>query len=288
MGGILQCRFRRSRVGHSWRSAIVCATCVAIPLAKGDVKVDRLRCEYLENPLGIDAAQPRLSWNLAVDGNPAARGSSKRRIKSSSPARRKTRPTTRAISGTAAASKSDQLDPDSLRRQAARFARRVFLEGPRLGRGRQRVGLERAGPLDDGPAEARRLARQVDRPRRRRHARPCCTDTNWIWYPEGKANEKVPVGDRYFRRTFDLPADRKVKRARYLATADNQCKAFINGRDIGGRDNYRTVKDSDLTYDMKPGKNLLAVVGMNKGDRAEPGRHRRRAHRSSSIAASRW
>jgi hypothetical protein len=28
------------------------------------LRVDRLRCEYLENPLGIDAAQPRLSWIL--------------------------------------------------------------------------------------------------------------------------------------------------------------------------------------------------------------------------------
>jgi len=28
------------------------------------MRVDRLRCEYLENPLGIDIAQPRLSWIL--------------------------------------------------------------------------------------------------------------------------------------------------------------------------------------------------------------------------------
>ena len=27
-----------------------------------DLKVDRLRCEYLENPLGIDEILPRLSW----------------------------------------------------------------------------------------------------------------------------------------------------------------------------------------------------------------------------------
>ena len=26
------------------------------------LKVDRLRCEYLENPLGIDERAPRLSW----------------------------------------------------------------------------------------------------------------------------------------------------------------------------------------------------------------------------------
>lgn len=27
-----------------------------------DYQVDRLRCEYLENPLGIDQPIPRLSW----------------------------------------------------------------------------------------------------------------------------------------------------------------------------------------------------------------------------------
>ena len=32
-----------------------------------DVAVGTLRCEYLENPLGIDVVQPRLSWMLASD-----------------------------------------------------------------------------------------------------------------------------------------------------------------------------------------------------------------------------
>jgi alpha-L-rhamnosidase len=32
--------------------------------AFGGLQVKQLRCEYLENPLGIDAAQPRLSWIL--------------------------------------------------------------------------------------------------------------------------------------------------------------------------------------------------------------------------------
>ncbi|MGD9634987.1 MAG: family 78 glycoside hydrolase catalytic domain, partial [Pirellulales bacterium] len=56
----------------------------------------------------------------------------------------------------------------------------------------------------------------------------------------------------------------------YLATADDQCKAFINSRDIGGRDNFRTVKDQDLTTDIKPGKNLLAVLGINKNTEPNP------------------
>jgi alpha-L-rhamnosidase len=32
------------------------------------VEAQNLRCEYLENPLGIDVAKPRLSWKLQVSG----------------------------------------------------------------------------------------------------------------------------------------------------------------------------------------------------------------------------
>ncbi|HWH71006.1 MAG TPA: hypothetical protein VNT26_16575, partial [Candidatus Sulfotelmatobacter sp.] len=33
-----------------------------------DLAIEKLRCEYLVNPLGIDAAHPRLSWILASSG----------------------------------------------------------------------------------------------------------------------------------------------------------------------------------------------------------------------------
>ena len=31
-------------------------------LAAGTIKINDLRCEYLTDPLGIDAQQPRFSW----------------------------------------------------------------------------------------------------------------------------------------------------------------------------------------------------------------------------------
>jgi len=40
----------------------ICFCCMAHPSAAADAKVTTLRCEYLENPLGIDVPQPRLSW----------------------------------------------------------------------------------------------------------------------------------------------------------------------------------------------------------------------------------
>ncbi|MGB0258545.1 MAG: hypothetical protein ACPGES_07840, partial [Coraliomargarita sp.] len=37
-------------------------------LSVESVEVENLRCEYLENPLGIDVRQPRLSWQLEAGG----------------------------------------------------------------------------------------------------------------------------------------------------------------------------------------------------------------------------
>ncbi len=34
--------------------------------AAGSLTVDKLRCEYKTDPIGIDAARPRLSWVLAA------------------------------------------------------------------------------------------------------------------------------------------------------------------------------------------------------------------------------
>ena len=41
-------------------------------VAAGGVTVGSLRCEYLENPLGIDATAPRLSWK--IEAGTEARG----------------------------------------------------------------------------------------------------------------------------------------------------------------------------------------------------------------------
>ncbi len=232
-----------------------------------DVKIERLRTEYLENPLGIDTALPRLSWILAASGD--ARG------------------TAQSAYQILVASSADKLAQDAGDLwDSGRIESAVSTQIPYAGKplatreecfwkvrvwdqnGEASAWSEPAhwtmGILNSADWKAKWIGLDGD-------ASPVMlADTNWIWYPEGKADKEVPVGDRYFRRTFDIPTDRQVKRARYLATADNQCKAFINSRDIGGRDNYRTVKDSELTCDIRPGRNLLAVIGMNKGNEPNP------------------
>jgi alpha-L-rhamnosidase len=94
--------------------------------------------------------------------------------------------------------------------------------------------------------------------------------TDWIWFPEGEPEKSAPIADRYFRRTFALPTDREVKRARLLLTGDNECRGFVNGHDVGSRNNHRTVKDSDITFLLRPDKNVVALLGRNQGSEPSP------------------
>lgn len=44
---------------------VFCLWCVSAPAAeRGGAEVTDLRCESLKEPLGIDVAQPRLSWRI--------------------------------------------------------------------------------------------------------------------------------------------------------------------------------------------------------------------------------
>ncbi len=51
--------------------------CLSVFAAEGLLPPTELRCEYRENPLGIDTAKPRLSWHLEA-ADPNARGERQR------------------------------------------------------------------------------------------------------------------------------------------------------------------------------------------------------------------
>jgi len=79
----LRSRFPSIRFPSAWPQTRVPGRLVAVLLfgltfpglaaVKSSVQVTDLRCEYLKNPLGLDVAQPRLSWK-PVPTNPKDRG----------------------------------------------------------------------------------------------------------------------------------------------------------------------------------------------------------------------
>ena len=94
--------------------------------------------------------------------------------------------------------------------------------------------------------------------------------TSWVWFPKDEPEIAAAPGTNYFRRVVVIPADRQVKRARFLYTGDNECRGWVNGRDIGARNNPHTVKDSDITYRLEPGTNILGLAGRNIGPNPKP------------------
>jgi hypothetical protein len=89
-------------------------------------------------------------------------------------------------------------------------------------------------------------------------------DAQWIWFPEGKPAENAPAEKRFFRRTFVLPEDRPVRRARLRVSADDAFSARLNGQAVGDGAGHQTGREFNVLRLLKPGTNVLAVRAENK------------------------
>lgn len=91
---------------------------------------------------------------------------------------------------------------------------------------------------------------------------------NWIWFAEGNPAENAPSAKRFFRRTFELPKDKKVTSAQLRITADDRFAAKLNGNEIGGStagaESWRTARQfDDITKFLQPGANVLEIEAEN-------------------------
>jgi hypothetical protein len=97
---------------------------------------------------------------------------------------------------------------------------------------------------------------------------------SWVWYPEGNPSQAASPGACYFRKKFELPADRKLKKAEFFGTADNSLILYVNGTETGRSDGssegWRNPVRLDVTSRVKPGQNQLAIEAVNATDRPNP------------------
>ncbi len=92
----------------------------------------------------------------------------------------------------------------------------------------------------------------------------------WIWSAEGRPSIVAPLGSRFFRREFVLPADETVSAAQVFITADNGFELWVNGRAAGSGGNFMNVFEFDITGLLHPGKNLIAIEANNGGAAPNP------------------
>ena len=255
----------KSVLGQATRWLAVLAACCFLELpCQAAVSVEQLRCEQLADPLGIDVTQPRLSWQLASDQRGAGQSAYEILVATSEA---KLTPDAADLwaSGKIVSAQSIHVryaGKPLTSRQACFWKVRVWDERGQVSAWSSRAtwSLGLLQPEDwrgqwigqDGPPPA---------------TLPPC---DWIWFPEGKPEISAPLGTRYFRRVFELPADRRVKHAEYQMVADNEFSCWVNGKAAGGGKGAKSISVREIGSLLKPGLNVIAVAAQNTGTGPSP------------------
>ena len=223
--------------------------------------VGDLRCENLENPLGIDAAQPRLSWSLHSNERGQSQTACEILVASSG---KKLAGNQGDLwsSGKISSDQSIQFAyaGKPLTSSAQCFWKvRVWDKNGEVSAWSRpaRWGMGLLNPADWGGAKWIGLdgVEKTD----------YLANTSWIWFSAGEPEKSAPAGTDYFRRVVTVPAGRTIKSALFQYTGDNEGRGWIGQFDLGARNNYRTVKFNDITTRLNPGQTyVFGLTGYHK------------------------
>jgi len=241
-------------------------------LAATVVPVD-LRCESLQNPLGIGTVSPRLSWRLkALD--PDARGQRQTAYRVLVAAREET------LAG-------DQGDLWDTGKVASDQALHLVYAGRPLSSEQVCWWKVRVWDQDGEPSAWSEPARWSmgllkaddwqaewigrDEPPPSASASPLVkAGAKWIWHPGENAATAAPIGIRFFRRTFDLPGDRAIRHAQLVLAGDNSFATAVNGVHAGQGSSFKLGVVMDVTKSLHAGRNVVAAWVKNAGETPNP------------------
>jgi len=222
---------------------------------------ETLRCEYRVNPVGIDEREPRLSWLLQAT-QPGVRGLKQNAYRieaASSEAALRSGKADLWDSGKVDSAVSAQIvyagKPLASRQQVWWRVQVWDQDGhasPWSGVARWSMGLL---SLDDWQAKwiGADESPDYEHPESEfHHLKPA----HWIAGPS--ASTAKPV---HFRASFQVPADRSIRRAFVLMSVDSQYEFSLNGHSLLRGSNVRMPDYLDITPDVQPGENTVTVRG---------------------------
>ena len=223
------------------------------------LRIEQLRCEYLNEPLGVDTPQPRLSWVLASK----SRGESQTACQilvASSLERLEANRGDLWDSGKMPTAESAQLayggQPLSSRQQCywkVRVWDKTGQTSSWSDPGRWGMGILEVKDWDAQWISAQAEAHAVER--------ADFSNVSWLWHPTNTTGEVI-----FFRK--DLDVDSSVSQVdvetTVSASGDNRFKVYLNGRQIDESCGWGWPSFSRLRLraktDLNPGRNVFAIA----------------------------
>ena len=240
-----------------------------------DVVVKELRCEYLVNPFVIDVVKPRLSWIMQSEQR-GQRQSAYQILVAGSEENLEQNKGDLWDTGRVKSDESTQVvySGKQLRSRMRCFWKvRVWDKGGRASAWSS-PAVWTMGLLEPNQWKAKWIGYDAEPPadyKEGEKADPLGLEAcKWVWFPEGEPQKEAPVGTRFFRQSITLPADKKVKRARFRLLADNEGTLFVNGQQVQKFQGWKPPYTLDITERLAGGTNILAIAVENQGDTANP------------------
>ena len=246
-------------------AVLLTAAAGAAPLTVGTMK-----CEYRSNPLGIDVAQPRLSWELKSAERGAAQTAYQVLVASSAEQLAKDtgdlwdsgkvasdQSTQVAYAGKALV--SDQQCFWKLKAWNAKDEASAWSDTSHWSMGllKQEDWQGKWIGFDGGETESGLVY-------------PDIAKASWIWFPGANPAASAPVGNCWFRTMLVVPGGATVKSAVAHVGVDNWCEVSVNGEPVGSTGDFKQAKEFDIAAKLHPGGNVIAVEAENAGPSPNP------------------
>lgn len=235
-----------------------------------DISAVNLRCEYLDNPLGIDNPVPMLSW-LVSSGKKIPKGQGQGAYHL-------------LVASSEKILKRDKGDLWDSGKVVSDLTAHIKYAGSQLKSRQQcfwKVKVYDKDGKDCGWSEPAKWemgflvpadwsAKWIEGIIETKDASEYTLEgSKWIWFPEPGVNlaqTAPPAIERVFRCIVELPAGKKVASARLLLTVDDEFVLYVNGNETGkdsAKDGWRNVKNYDLKPVLTEGRNVIALQAKN-------------------------
>ena len=230
---------------------------------------DYLRCEYRVDPEGIDVVKPRLSWTLASEQRGQHQTAYQILVASSSEILQQ--------------NQGDFWDSGKVQSDqtvAVQYAGSVLTSNMEcfwkvkvwdkddVDCGWSSPAKWSMGLLNQSDWQAQWIG--YDPPEADKPEIPeAVQQAGWIW-SDANANNGTSVGNRYFRRTFEISSGWQVEGAVCYITADDAFELSVNGQLVKTGSSHSVIKKVSFKEYLQTGDNVLAVRGTNDGTSDNP------------------